>query len=168
MDEHTDCWFRYERMVNKVRGVVAAKRQAARQISGVEVKILIGNTGTGKTRAIFDKYPDVYNVPLPSDSTKQAWFDGYRGQEVVLLDDFYGQIGYAYMLQLCDRYKMDVQVKNGFTPWVPLKIFITTNESFNVWSGWRDQYDKSAFARRVTEDRGIAPAAPGIINIYNV
>jgi len=168
MDEHTDCYMRYSKMIPVIRGVVNAKRQERRTAEGVTVKILIGVTGSGKTRAIFDAYPDVYNVPLPSDSSKQPWFDGYNGQEVVLFDDFYGQIGYACMLQLCDRYKMTVQIKGGMVPWVPLKIFITSNESFNVWDGWKGVFDKSAFARRVVEDRGVAPVLPGAMNIYIV
>jgi len=44
----------------------------------------------------------------------QLWFDCYENQEVLLLDDFYGNIRYSYMLNLLDRYTIRLPVKGSY------------------------------------------------------
>ena len=41
-----------------------------------------GPAGTGKTRSVWLEYPDLY----PKMANK--WWDGYQGEETVLIDDF--------------------------------------------------------------------------------
>lgn len=120
-------------MVAKVRSVAAAAQQALRDDGGVSVVVLVGATGVGKSHGIHARFPDVYVCPLPSVKGGQPWFDGYIGQKQVLFDDFYGQVTQSEMLTLCDKYRKQVQVKGGFTNWVPLQIFITSNDMPAMW-----------------------------------
>lgn len=110
------------------------------------VVVLHGATGTGKTRYVHDRYPDVWVLADPSGK----WFDGYNGQEVVLFDDFDSQIDYRFMLLLLDRYPMQVPVKGGFTNWCPKRIYITSNVNPSEWyrSAWADK-DTSHLLRRL-------------------
>lgn len=91
----------------------------------VHARFLTGPTGTGKTRLAWDEAGmDAY---IKNPNTK--WWDGYRGQEHVIIDEFTGRIDISYLLTWLDRYPCTVEVK-GFT--VPLKatnFWITSNLS---------------------------------------
>ena len=82
-----DAFLDYRRLVYK------------KQARDVEVYVVWGLPGTGKTRMIFETYPEVW---ISNDPTLQ-WFDGYAGQEVVLIDDYRGDGKAAFVLRLCDR-----------------------------------------------------------------
>lgn len=110
-----------------------------------EVHVLIGEPGSGKTREVHENNKDVWVLP---EATSSQWFDGYTGQEVVLIDDFKGNIRYNFLLQLLDRYPMTVNTKGGFTNWRPKKIYITSNYEPEEWYN-----DIKALRRRFTEVR---------------
>jgi hypothetical protein len=110
-----------------------------------EVIVIIGEPNTGKTRYVWDNEKDIYTVPEASSS---QFFDGYTGQEVVLFDDFEGEIKYRQMLKLCDRYPMKVNIKGGMVNWAPKKIYITSNKEIAQWYPWEDNV--CALNRRVT------------------
>lgn len=113
----------------------------------LEVIIKIGPPGCGKTRWAFENFPDLYRVSIPK-KTGQLWFDGYEGQETILLDDFYGEIAYATLLHLLDGYPMQVQIKGGFV-WKNWKrVIITSNEYIENWYPIRQI---AALRRRVTD-----------------
>lgn len=112
----------------------------------VEVEVLIGEPGTGKTKHVFDKEKDLFSVPIENGSN--IWFDGYRGQEAVLFDDFYGGIKYHLLLKLLDRYPIKVPIKGGFVNWKPKRIYITSNKPVNQWY---NKDDIRALERRISK-----------------
>lgn len=123
------------------------ERQQARMIRPraweTNVKVLIGEPGSGKTRYVHDNHKDVYVVPEASSGTQ--YFDGYIGQETVLIDDFNGNIRYNLLLQLTDRYPMRVNTKGGYVQWAPKTIYITSNYEIDEWY----QQDCTALRRRI-------------------
>ena len=111
----------------------------------LKVFIYIGGPGTGKTRLIYEIENDPYNVMEPINGA--IWFDGYRGQEAIILDDFYGWIKYHTLLQLLDGYPMQLPIK-GSTIWKNWnRVYITSNKEVRDWYT-RD--DISALTRRIT------------------
>lgn len=91
-----------------------------------------GDAGTGKTRLAYEENPSAYPVPLRKD--KSLWFDGYDGQEALIIDDFYGGcIHYPQLLRLLDGYKYNAPVKGGFVPGKWTKIVITSNQDPRSW-----------------------------------
>lgn len=68
-----------------------------------------GPTGTGKSIAARDNYPDAY-IKQPN-----KWWDGYDGEEVVIIDEFNKQHGrFAYYLrQWADHYPFQAEIKRG-------------------------------------------------------
>lgn len=91
-----------------------------------DVTWIYGPTGTGKTRYVFEN-EDLSNLWLASVNLK--WFDGYKGQEAVLIDDFRGNFcRFHSLLRYLDRYPMDVPIKGGFAVWMPKRIYITSSK----------------------------------------
>jgi len=102
---------------------------------------LYGSPGSGKTRYVWDKYPNVYSKP------SGPWWDGYSGEEVLLLDDFDGDIPYREFLKVLDRYKYRVPVKGGYVGARWNKVFITTNKHPDTF--YKDE-NREALKRRIT------------------
>lgn len=81
-----------------------------------------GSTGQGKTKAAYDIVGDNFWV-----ATTSQWFDGYYGQEDVIIDELRAvEWPYRKMLRLLDGYEMRVPVKGGFVIWNPKRVVITT------------------------------------------
>lgn len=123
-----------------------------------------GPPGTGKTRrAAHEAGPDAYWLPAPNQSGGAVWWDGYEGQTVVIIDEFYGWIPLNFMNRLCDRYPMRVQTKGGNVPFLATRIYITSNVHPNEW--WPRTFAKSgnlgAMDRRLTGDSGAIEHMPG-------
>lgn len=89
----------------------------------LRVIVLHGEAGVGKSRYVWERYPDLYSCPTGN----LQWFDGYEGQKTVLLDDYRGEADETFLLKLLDIYPMQVPVKGSFRHWVPDRIFITSN-----------------------------------------
>lgn len=93
----------------------------------IEVIVLYGDAGTGKSRYAWDNYPDLYSKPTGD------WWDGYVGQETILLDDYYGGIQYSEFLKVLDRYPYQVPVKGAFVHAQWNRVIITSNKSPDLW-----------------------------------
>ncbi|AXH76632.1 MAG: helicase [Circoviridae sp.] len=117
-----------------------------------EVVILWGPPGTGKTRSVYDThgFDNVYEVPTPR-SGSEVWFDGYQGEEVILVDDFYGWLRWSFLLKFIDRYPQDLPVKGGFTPNLARKIYFTSNQDPMQWYSYSERMQWDALARRVDD-----------------
>ncbi len=108
------------------------------------VYLHVGETGLGKTKWVYENEPEFWKMPIQNNTT---WFDNYQGDSCVLLDDFSGgfnKVGLTTLLRLLDGYTDIVPVKTNFTPWLPDKIYITTN----IWPDkWYDYKDREAHYR---------------------
>jgi len=111
-----------------------------------------GPSGTGKSRRVFHEAGDNYYV-LTRPSGPSVWWDGYEGQEVVVIDEFYGWISSGLFLLLLDRYPMTVQTRKGNVQFVAKKIFITSNKPPHLW--WdKDKPSAAALQRRLEGEMG--------------
>lgn len=136
------CWANNYKALDRYRQL-KANRRCWKTI----VIVLIGPTGVGKTRFVFDQ-PDDRELYVWNYSGRDVWFDGYYGQDRVLFDDFdWGQIPYRMMLRLLDRYPCKVPVKGSWAEWKPRKVYITSNREIDAWY---PNEDTSHLKRRVT------------------
>ncbi|UPW41440.1 replication associated protein [Dipodfec virus UA23Rod_6578] len=85
------------------------------------VEWIWGTTGAGKTRYVCDKFGDE-NIYI-KDGTQ--WWNGYRQQQVILIDDFDGRWPYRDLLRLFDRKAYQGQVKGGYVKINSPYIYVT-------------------------------------------
>ena len=140
-EEHKASYIRYYKAIDRIRFNYARLNN---QYERVEVLVLIGAAGSGKTSKAFQIDPNLYMLDLSSDI---VWFDGYAGQKTILLDDFYGNIKYGYLLKLLDGYKFQLPIKGGYT-WKNWKTVIITSNKFP--EEWYSQGLTPALKRRLT------------------
>lgn len=98
--------------------------QQSRQWRHLEVTYVWGAAGTGKTRAVMEGhgYDEVYRVT----NWRNPW-DGYRGQDVVLFDEFRSQPTMSEMLNWLDGYPIDLPCRYQDRPAEFTKVFIVSN-----------------------------------------
>lgn len=113
------------------------------KVRDVKVLVYIGKTGTGKTWRAIHEHPDHYLMPC----CEATWFDNYRGEKTLILDDFYGNIKFSHLLRILDRYKIQVAFKGGFVYVGWSKVVITSNAEVVDW--YRNIHDISALLRRI-------------------
>ena len=107
------------------------------------VEVYVGDTGSGKTYKATQENPGYYMKP----HTK--WWDGYKYEDVVVFDDFYGWYPYHLLLILLDRYECPVEVKGGYIKIAPKKIVITSNKHIHEWYNEEKIKDIRPLLRRV-------------------
>jgi len=111
-----------------------------------KVGLFWGLTGTGKTLTAHQELDDLYTVV----DIKTPWFDGYFGQENVLMDECgNGMMHYNRLKQILDGYRLDVPVKGGMVPWVPKTIILTSNCPLEDWFPQLPREDLWALQRRI-------------------
>ena len=97
----------------------------------VEVIVIIGTTGTGKTRAVHFIEDDLYDKP--DGSAVQNW-EGYEGEKAVLLDEFTpGSVPLRMLLRATDRWKIGLNVKGGTAYAAFERVWITSNYEIEEW-----------------------------------
>lgn len=98
-----------------------------------EIHVLWGPPGTGKTKYVFEKHNcrDIFEPDLRKCGTH--WWTAYDGQDVILLDEFTGQLPIRDFLRLIDRYPYRMETKGGHTWRTATKIYICSNESPSDW-----------------------------------
>ena len=124
-------YMKYYKAVDRVYKDLQSDKEGT--YNEVNVTVLYGDAGAGKTRHVYDKH-GVKNVyRLTQGNAGNVWYDGYHGQDTLLIDDFYGWIKYSTLLQTLDNYKLRLSVKGGFTYSNWKNIYITSNKSPDLW-----------------------------------
>lgn len=103
-----------------------------------------GKTGTGKSRKALDEG----GMEAYGKDPRSKFWDGYLGQEHVIVDEFRGGIDVSHMLRWCDRYPVRVEVKGSSRPLVARKIWITSNLHPRQWYPDVDVETVDALMRR--------------------
>lgn len=114
----------------------------------MDIIVVYGPTGVGKTRWAWDMFPAAYSAP------QKGWFDGYSGEETVIIDEMYGsRYSWSFLLQLLDRYRMLVPFKGGFHQFTSKRIVMTSNVHPEEWykqSVTKVVWADSPLKRRIT------------------
>lgn len=82
----------------------------------------------------------------------QLWWDGYDGNEAVVIDEFYGWISRTFMQRLIDHTPLMVDTKGGAVNFCAKIIYIISNNPPEEW--WPKVGLGSAMHRRLQEPIG--------------
>ena len=105
-----------------------------------------GVTGCGKSSLVRKIPQDFYSKPM------SKWWDGYDGEEVVVLDDFAPEHGkfLGYFLKIwADHYVFNAEVKGGMLKIRPKHVVITSQ--YTLATCFEEPETCAALARRFTE-----------------
>ncbi len=121
----------------------------------LEVVYISGIAGVGKTRFVMDKYgyDKVYRVNKYNNP-----FDNYKGEEVILFDEFHSQIPITEMLNYTDGYPCLLPCRYQDKTACYTKVYIISNIDLNAQYSEIQKTDREtwkAFLRRITEIRVI-------------
>lgn len=95
----------YGRTLEKVEDIYLRSQYRTETTKGYWI---YGPTGSGKSHWAYTRFGD-YNPDKYYNAPKdKGWWDNYRGQEVVVINDFRGHIPYDDLLQMVDKWPYEV------------------------------------------------------------
>lgn len=143
--KHPTVWLQHDQAIERAIIMLQAPRNWV-----TEVFWYHGPTGSGKTRAVFDENAaeDVYVKNVGNE-----WWCGYRGQPVVLLDDWRPDFcKFSALLLLFDRYPLQLNRKNGQVNFIARRIYVTTPQShLHSWTNVTGE-KLNQLTRRITKE----------------
>lgn len=142
VNDHTVQYIKYHKGIEKAMNILIE----APTWRDVEVHVLWGNAGAGKTRYVYDN-EDADEIYSLGKSNNAVWFDGYCRHKVLLIDDFYGWIQYSKLLNILDGHPLRLEIKGSFAMAHYTKVYITSNTSPE---GWYTHGMTPALERRIT------------------
>lgn len=148
-EENPETFVRFYKGLRELKAVVS---QTHRDVNTPPSVIwLWGLAGVGKTRKAVETHKSFYI----KDGT--MWWDGYKQQEAIVIDDFDGKWPYRDLLRLLDRYEYQGQVKGGYVKINSPHIYITCEfEPEHFWKG----NELAQVMRRITKVELIGPKPP--------
>jgi len=112
----------YGRTLNRLETIAMRRKW---RIDMTTCKWYWGKTGVGKSHRAFEGFsPETHFV---KDLTVQ-WWDGYKQQDVVILNEFRGQMSFSFLLSLCDKWPLQVPIRGQESiPFISKHIIITSS-----------------------------------------
>lgn len=145
--EHPEMYCRYRNGLKDIAGIIAKRN--SKKFREVEVVVLYGDTGTGKTRTAME------HAEYKIEGDNLDWWDGYNGEETILIDEYDTDVKITKMLNLLDGYQLRLPIKGGFTYANWTKVYITSNVHPDNWHLYAKDAHKEALKRRITHVIGM-------------
>jgi len=136
---------------NALQNIAAKYAPMPEDLPKLENLWFYGPSGTGKSSSARKEFPDSYM------KAKNKWWDGYAGQETVIIDDVdIYDVKMAYDLKIwSDHYAFRAEVKGSTMPVRPKRIVVTSQ--YRITDIWSDVETREALLRRFTEREFKAP-----------
>ncbi|AXH73077.1 MAG: helicase [Cressdnaviricota sp.] len=114
-------YHQYGRTLTKLEDIVLRRKFRTEMTKGVWYW---GESGVGKSHKAFEGYNPSTHYVYPYD---KGWWDGYTGQEIVIINEFRGQIRFGELLDLCDKWPKTVKRRGREpVPFLAKKLIITS------------------------------------------
>lgn len=124
-------------------------KKRAQEWRQVQVLVYWGEAGSGKTRKAIEENSSRFIL----DQGDRVWFDGYSGEDCLIIDDFYGWIKFGQFLRILDGHPLRLEIKGGFTWALWKRVIITSNKPWAEWYGSvTDSRQVAALRRRISEE----------------
>jgi len=120
--EHPMIYHQYGRTIEKIADIVLRKKYRTEMTKGIWYW---GKTGVGKSKKVFENYTPETHYVVPNDN---GWWDAYRQQDTVIINDFRGHIPYGTLLEMVDRnaYSVNRRGKEPI-PFISKLVLITSS-----------------------------------------
>lgn len=137
----------------KNRSSISAYRSLLIPPRSEQTKALVywGPPLSGKSRKAALHDPDGFWLSRPNARGGNLWWDGYSGQNTVVIDEFYGWMPRSDCQRLIDRTPFQVQTKGGSARFTSELVIFTSNVHPSDW--WRN-IGLGAMARRLADPVG--------------
>lgn len=145
MDDAT-AW-RHGRMVGDLVGARDRARLGS-DLRDVQVRVIYGDTGTGKTRAALDGLRRLGSVCRVTHWGVGA-FDGYDGQDSIIFDEFAGQPPLSELLTWLDVYPVALPARYRPRQAAYSRVVLCTNTAPWTWYEHAPKAQRAALARRL-------------------
>lgn len=123
--ENPIMYHQYGRTLEKLEDLTLAQKFRTEMTEGIWY---YGETGVGKSHRAFEGYHPDTHYKINGDTIVKGWWDGYKGQETVIINEFRGGLTYSFLLELMDKWPLDVPRRNrGGIPFISKKIIITSS-----------------------------------------
>ncbi len=108
-DDHFSNFIRYHHGIYKYRELIL--KEHTKRFRQIKVVLRCGTTGTNKTRTAVENNPNAFLI----NGYNLKWFDGYEGEETLIIDEYNNDIGITQLLKILDGYQLRLPIKGGFT-----------------------------------------------------
>ena len=130
-------YHQYGRTLEKIEDIKMSKKFRTKMTT---CDWLCGPTGIGKSHYAFENFTPETHYVVPNDN---GWWDNYRQQDIVILNDFRGHISYNELLQLIDKWPYNVPRRGRPPlPFTSKHIIITSSLGPEEIYNKRDAEDK--------------------------
>lgn len=121
-----------------------------------ECVVYWGPTGSGKTYHVNHQVAEreVFYLTKAMASGSTVWWDGYNGQDTVVIEEFYGWIPVNVLLNIINTAPFTVPIKGGSRSFLAKRVYITSNASPATWYKDLPPSVAAAFKRRFTAPVG--------------
>lgn len=148
--EENASFIQYEKHIESVREQLRYE-EYKNKFRKLYVTYMWGKSETGKTRSVMELYgyENVYRV-----TNYKNPFDGYKGQEVILFEEFRSSIPIASMLTYLEGYPLQLPCRYADKTACFHTVYIISNNSlFEQYENIQDDYPETwnAFIRRINE-----------------
>ncbi len=127
-EDHFGMMMHASRSIREYRMVTGGARNHQTRL-----EVYWGPPGTGKSLRARKRGGDAaYWLRKPSPGG-QIWFDGYTGQNTVIVDEFYGWITIDLFCRMVDRHPLLVDTKGGAVQFLAKRIIFTSNVAPSKW-----------------------------------
>lgn len=120
--QNPELYHKYGRTLNKIEDI------AQRKLFRTEMTTCdwyYGPTGVGKSHKAFENFSPETHYVYPHDN---GWWDGYKQQDIVIINDFRGEIPYNVLLDLIDKWATTVRRRcREPLPFISKHIIITSS-----------------------------------------
>lgn len=122
-----------------------------RKMRDVQVKCFFGATGTGKTRSALESadWADIYRATHYNSGA----FDGYDAHDVLILDEFRGQLPVSQLLTMSDPYPCKLAARYADRQAAYTSLYLLSNDGPWDWYPSATEETKRALCRRFPEVR---------------